>query len=380
MSKVVTFEGAPREGTINFGVGQPSADLLPIDMIQDATESFFRNAQPLDLNYGTLQGDQRFRDSLATFLTKNYGKPVDADSLFVSGGNSQALDFVCSHMSKPGDTIVVEEPSYFLAYQIFVDHGLNIVGVPVDNDGLDINALEETLTKINPTLLYTIPTYQNPSGHTMSAARRKRLIELSQQHDFLIVADEVYQLLSYYESPPDALGTMMESGTVVSLGSFSKILAPAMRLGWIQTSNERIKQLTQIGAVNSGGSLNHFTSHVVRCAIDLGLLQTHLEQLRRTYRGRIEAMDAALEEHVSDHVTWTRPDGGYFFWLKLNKQISAQELRHKAEEIGVGFQAGDFFSSSNGMKNYIRLSFAYYNEEDIRDGIARLETLFTCQS
>ncbi len=190
MSKVVTFEGEPPEGTINFGVGQPSADLLPIDLIQKATEDFFQAAQPLDLNYGVLQGDQRFCDSLATFLTKNYGKPVDDDSLFLTGGNSQALDLICSHMSKPGDTIIVEEPSYFLAFQIFVDHGLNIVSVPVDHDGLDINALEEALAINKPALLYTIPSYQNPSGQTMSAARRKRVVELSQEHDFLILADE----------------------------------------------------------------------------------------------------------------------------------------------------------------------------------------------
>jgi DNA-binding transcriptional MocR family regulator len=376
MSKIVTFEGQPPEGTINFGVGQPSPDLLPIDLVQKASEDFFRVGQPLDLNYGVLQGDQRYCDSLATFLTNNYGKPVDADSLFLTGGSSQALDLICSHLSKPGDTIIVEEPCYFLAFQIFADHGLNIVGVPMDDDGLDIEALELVLATTKPALLYTIPSYQNPGGQTMSAARRKRLVELSQEHDFLILADEVYQLLSYYDSPPDALGTMLDSGTVLSVGSFSKILAPGLRLGWIQTSNERVKRLTQIGAINSGGSLNHFTSHIVRHAIDMGLQQAHLEKLRRTYRGRVEAMDAALKEHLSDYITWTRPNGGYFFWLKLNQDTSAQELRHKARELEVGFQAGELFSSSNGMKNCLRLSFAYYNEEDIREGIARLKPLF----
>ena len=158
MNSIVTFEDEPPAGTINFGVGQPSPDLLPMDLIQKATEDFFQAAHPLNLNYGVLQGDARFRDSLATFLTKNYGKPVDADGLFVTGGNSQALDFICSHMSNPGDTIIVEEPCYFLAFQIFADHGLNIVSVRMDHDGLDINALEETLAGTNPTLLYTIPS------------------------------------------------------------------------------------------------------------------------------------------------------------------------------------------------------------------------------
>ena len=310
------------------------------------------------------------------FLSRNYGKPVGADRLFVTGGNSQSLDFVCSHLSKPGDTIIVEEPCYFLAFQIFADNGLNIVSVPVDEDGLDMDRLEETLKSTRVALLYTIPNYQNPSGRTMSAARRERLVELSKEHDFLILADEVYQLLSYYDPPPDALGSMSDGGTVLSLGSFSKILAPALRLGWIQTSHDMAKRLTGIGAVNSGGSLNHFTSHVVRYAIDMGLQQSHLERLCRTYRARVEAMDAALKECLSGHATWVRPDGGYFFWLRLNENISAQELRHKALERQVGFLSGHLFSSCSGMKPHIRLSFADYNEGDIREGIARLKPLF----
>ena len=385
MSSIVTFEDKPPEGMIQFGVGQPSADLLPVALMREASEEFFRTAHPEELNYGVLQGDQRFRDSLARFLSKNYGTPVGADGLFVTGGNSQALDFVCSHLSRPGDTIIVEEPCYFLAFQIFADNGLNIVSVPVDEDGLDMDQLEETLASTRVALLYTIPSYQNPSGRTMSAARRERLVELSKEHDFLILADEVYQLLSYYDPPPDALGSMSNSGTVLSLGSFSKILAPALRLGWIQTSHAMAKRLTDIGAVNSGGSLNHFTSHVVRYAIDMGLQQAHLERLRRIYQARVEAMDAALKECLSGHATWVRPDGGYFFWLRLNgyffwlrlnEKINFQELRHKALERQVGFLAGNLFSSCSGMKNYMRLSFAYYNEGDIHEGIARLKPLF----
>lgn len=375
MKSVATFEEKPPEGMINFGVGQPSADLLPVALMREATEEFFRSASPEDLNYGVLQGDPRFLDSVARFLSKNYGKPVSADGLFETGGNSQALDFVCSHLSKPGDTVIVEEPCFFLAYQIFADSGLNVVSVPVDEHGLVIEQLEETLETTEPTFVYTIPSYQNPSGRTMSASRRRRLVELSKKHDFLILADEVYQLLSYGDAPPDALGTMTDSGTVVSLGSFSKILAPALRLGWIQTSPDLAKRLTAVGAINSGGSLNHFTSHVVRCALDAGLQQAHLDKLRRVYRSRVEVMDDALEECLSGHATWVRPDGGYFFWVRLSENIDAQELRRRANEEQVGFVSGHLFSSRDAMKTHIRLSFAYYAEADIREGIARLRSL-----
>lgn len=361
---------------INLGIGQPSDDLLPVELIRKATEVFFASAQPQDLNYGPREGDLRFRASLAKFLCRNYGRPVDSEALFLTGGNSQALDMACSHFSRPGDTIFVEEPSYFLAYQIFTDHGLNIVSVPVDHEGLDIDALEATIATTKPTLLYTIPSYQNPTGRTMSFSRRKRLVELSRKHDFMILADEVYQVLSFTDSPPDAIGTMADSGNVCSLGSFSKILAPGLRLGWIQTTRENVRRLNRSGAVSSGGSLNHFTSHIVRHAIDMGLLQSHLHQLRLSYRNRVAVMDYALNKYLSRHATWTRPHGGYFFWLTMeNKNSNTQKLLSNARKAGVGFQPGELFSSTGGMADHIRLSFARYDENGIQEGIARLASV-----
>ena len=145
MNSKVTFDSKPDPGTINFGVGQPSPDLLPVDLMRKASESFLSCAQPDELNYGERQGDVRFREALASFLSTGYAEPVSADSLFLSCGNSQALDFICALFTRPGDTVIVEEPSYFLAFRIFMDHGLNIVSVPVDEDGLDIGQLEKVL-------------------------------------------------------------------------------------------------------------------------------------------------------------------------------------------------------------------------------------------
>ncbi|GAG85960.1 unnamed protein product, partial [marine sediment metagenome] len=283
MSKKVTFDGAPDPGTINFGVGQPSADLLPVDLMRIAADDFLRSAQPIELNYGERQGDVRFLEKLAALLSDGYGSAVAAESLFVTAGNSQALDFVCALFTRPGDTVIVEEPSYFLAFQIFADHGLNIVSVPVDEEGMDIDRLEQELRRTSPKMLYTIPSFHNPGGQSMSAARRERLADLSRKHGFLIAADEVYQLLWYKQAPPPALGTLTDRGNILSLGSFSKILAPGLRLGWIQTSSELMERLLDSGAINSGGSFNHFTSHVVRHAIELGLQQSWLLKLRQAY-------------------------------------------------------------------------------------------------
>lgn len=373
---MITFDTAPPVGTINFGIGQPSADLLPVELLRAASEDFFSSARPEELNYGASQGDTRFLESLADFLSVGYGQTVNVDSLLLTAGNSPALDFLCSILAQPGDTIFVEEPSYFLAFQIFADHGLDIVSIPVDNDGLDVDQLEVLLKETAPKLLYTIPSYHNPGGQNLSAARRRRLVELSQEYEFLILADEVYQLLFHDDPPPAAMGTMAGSGTVLSLGSFSKILAPGLRLGWIQASPEMIQRLLTVGVLNSGGSLNHFTSHVVRRALDLGHQQTHLEELRQAYRSRAQAMESALQEQLSEHATWQRPDGGYFFWLRLDEHIDAGKLRQKAADLEVGFQPGELFSTRGALKNYLRLCFAHYNEDDIREGVTRLQRLF----
>jgi DNA-binding transcriptional MocR family regulator len=372
----VSFDGAAPAGTINLGIGQPSADLLPIEILQEASDSFFKNAHPNDLNYGDMQGDPRFLASLAAYLSKSYGVATNADDLFVTGGNSQGLDLVSSVFAKPGDTVFVEEPSYFLAFQIFRDHGLNIVGIPMDEDGLDPQQLQLALEKHKPAFIYTIPTYHNPGGQSLSAERRKKLVELSKQHDFLIVADEVYQLLYYTDEPPPALGTMIDSETVISLGSFSKILAPGLRLGWIQACGTHHQKLMRNGFLNSGGSINHYASHVVRQAIDLGLLVKHVDHLRQAYGSRVNAMDKALNQHFADIAEWSRPGGGYFFWLQFAADVDTTPLKQRAAEVAAGFQPGSVFSSAGELRNYLRLSFAHYNEEDIAKGVARLRPLF----
>ena len=375
MSSKVTFESAPPPGTINLGVGQPSADLLPVELVRKASDAFFADADPYDLNYGVLQGDERFRESLAKFLTREYAVAASPDSLIVSGGNSQALDLVSVVLARPGDTVFVEEPSYFLAFQILRDHGLNIIGIPLDDEGISIPHLEQALQDHSPAFLYTIPSYQNPGGQCLPLERRNRLVDLAKRHDFLIVADEVYQLLHYYDAPPPAFGTMTDSEAVVSLGSFSKILAPAMRLGWIQTSPELCKKILANGFISSGGSINHMSSHLARYAIDLGLLDDHVVHLRNAYRTRVEAMDDALQSEFSSMATWQKPQGGYFFWLEFAAGTNIAALRDRARERETGFQPGGVFSSCGGLSNCMRLSFAHYSEDDIADGIRRLRPL-----
>ncbi len=373
---VVTFDGAPPPGTINLGIGQPSADLLPVELVHKASESFFEAAQPLELNYGVVRGDERFLSSLADFLRANHGATATPEQLFVTGGNSQALDLVSTVFSTPGDTVFVEEPSYFLAFKIFRDHGLHVVGIPIDEDGLCVDALRDALKAHKPAFLYTIPSFHNPGGQSTTAERRQQIVDLSVEHDFLIVADEVYQMLYYYDAPPPAYGTMTDSERVLSLGSFSKILAPAMRLGWIQTSENLLARIVSNGFVNSGGCINHISAHIVRQAIESGALTAHIELLRRTFRSRLEAMQVALQEHFKDIATWQKPDGGYFYWLTFDESVDTTPLKDQASDLETGFQNGAVFSTQGKLNNCLRICFAHYNEDDIREGVARMRPLF----
>jgi DNA-binding transcriptional MocR family regulator len=372
MSGKVTFDGAPERGTINFSVGQPSADLLPLALLGTAGERFFAGAEPLELNYGQRQGDARFRAALAAFLGASEGGVVDPDSLMLTGGISQALDFVCGRFAKAGDTVFVEEPSYPYSFQIFRDHGLEIVGVPVDGAGLDLAQFERELAKRRPKLVYTIPAFHNPTGQVLDRARRERLIALSREHGFVIVADEVYQFLHHGTPPPPSFGTLGREGHVLSLGTFSKILAPGLRLGWIQTTPDLMKTLLASGVLVSGGNFNHFTSHVVRQLMDSGELAAFVTQLRARYAERAEAMDAALHKHFDGMARWQRPGGGYFFWLELPVGIDAAGFEAAARASGTGFLPGTACSTSGGLGNCLRLSFAHYSVPEIHEGIARL--------
>jgi 2-aminoadipate transaminase len=357
-------------GMIDLGVGDPDFALLPLDMLHRAAEACFTKADPAFLQYGAEQGDGYFRMALAGFLGRGYGFPVDPDNLFVTNGISNALDLICAHFTRPGDTIFVEEPTYFLALRIFADHDLHIVPVQTDKGGLVIETLEEKLAQMQPKFLYIVPTFQNPGGCTLLQDRRDKLVQLSQEHDFIIVADEVYQFLNYSGQQIKPFATYADLETVISLGSFSKILAPGLRLGWMQAQPDKIKRLVASGLLDSGGGLNPFTSAIVRELLETGDLETNISRLVAAYRSRLASMEAALRRELPQ-AEFETPGGGFFFWVRL-PGVDAEQLQQKALEYQVGFRPGIRFSSHAGMRDFIRLCFAFYDEEKIDEGIRRL--------
>ncbi len=372
------------KGAIDLSWGHPSERLHPKADVEKAIAHMFKTKGVIPLQYGPEQGFGPLLESLASFLSNEpgYTLPVTPECLYVTAGASQALDMLCTLLTQAGDVIYVEEPTYYLVSKIFNDHHLRMVGVPTDAHGIRPDALEVMLNDTrfpNPTILYTIPTFHNPMGNVLPAERRKALVELAKRHNFTIASDEAYHLLYYGKIPPSPLATFDTSkdGVVVSLGSFSKILAPGLHLGWIQAKPPIVKRFVDMGLSTSGGSMNQFTANVVHSVIELGLLDKNIAFLRKTYSERVQAMSEALKRHLSDEVEFIMPEGGYFFWLRCKKNIDTEKLWPIAMEMGVTFRPGQAFSPSRVFPREFRLTFALCESDEIEEGVRRLAEAFS---
>ena len=365
------------EGLIDLGVGQPNNAILPLEHVRRAAASQFADS-PEFLQYGAEWGDGHHRVSLGEYLTQAYGTTVAPEQLFSTNGNSQALDMLCTVLTEPGDVVIVEEPTYFLAFQMFRDHGLEIRSVPIDEDGLVVDAFTDQVAAVRAAgrrvaFTYTIPSFQNPTGVTMSTQRRNELVAAAAADEVLIVADEVYHLLHFAPGAmPPPMSAYVDDGPVLSLGTFSKILAPGMRLGWIHGSVERLAMLADSGLILSGGGLNPVTSTLATAMMRSGSQHEYVEWLRATFARRSATMVAALREHMPEWVQFDAPSGGYFVWLRLPPRADGAALRLLGNQQGVDVRHGAQFSPTGGQRNHLRLSYAFYDDGDIAEGVARL--------
>jgi 2-aminoadipate transaminase len=365
---------------VHLGVGQPNISMLPLQGVREAAAHRLAFDDPLLLQYGDIPGYANLRKTLAQFLNNQaeYSTPIDPETLFVTNGITGALTLICTFYTSTGDIVYAEEPSYFLALNTFKDFRLKVDVIKTDANGLDVDALEEKLkntpTHLRPKFIYTIPAYNNPCGVTLSHDRRLKLVALSEQYNFLVVADEVYQLLGFGNNKPlQHMYSYDKKGTVMSLGSFSKILAPGLRLGWIQASPSLLQKFTKSGQLDSGGALNPVISAIVHSAIELGIQQSHLVSIRKTLKEGCDTLCRQLREVLPSYVEWTQPHGGYFIWLKFPENWDGEGLLALArEKHKVAFQPGIRFSAVGGARNCIRLSFSYYFADRLEDGAKRL--------
>jgi DNA-binding transcriptional MocR family regulator len=373
--QVGPYPQSPADETIlNLGLGQPSPALLPLDAIREAAaRRFAAGSDPLILQYGAMPGYVAFRQALGGFLTERYRHPVRADELVITGGTSLALSMVSQVFSQPGDAAACGDPTYFLARGIFESHHLGLIGIPVDEDGLDVDVLERALSGGRRiAFAYVIPSFHNPCGVTLSPERAERLVALAERHDFVIVADEPYPMLHFGEEPaPCMMAYDRGRGRVLSLGSFSKILGPGLRLGWAHAHPRLLERLLTHGTFRSGGGLNPVVSSLVHGCIEDGFLTRHVDHLRVELGRRARALTEALREHLPD-AELSEPTGGYFIWVRLPNRDTSALFQPAREQHQVGFTPGHRCAVERDLSDRLRLSFSFYDERELRQAVARL--------
>lgn len=358
-----------RPGVLDLGPGFPAEDLLPLELIRSAAAKRLAEPDRSFLQYGLEQGEERFRAALATVIESETGTPTGPDELFVTAGASQALDIICTLFTQPGQTVLVAEPTYFLALELFADRGLNVVPVACDEAGPLEAELEAALAKHRPAFIYLVPSFANPTGSTLSEERREAVVRLTAATDTVVVADEVYRLLQFAGEPPASLAGAGRPH-VISLNSFSKTLAPGLRLGWIVAPEPILGRIAASGFLHSGGGLNPFTSALVGELLESGRFSQHVAQLRGAYAQRAGALMDGLRSHAPE-LEFAEPDGGYFVWARLPNADPAR-LRELAREHGTDYAPGVAFSAAGGFADHMRLSFSHYSPAELEEAARRL--------
>ena len=366
-----------RPGIVELSWGHPDMALLPVDGLARAAEVALERDGPLALSYGAEAGPGCLIEHLCARLARWEGVSPSPEQMMITGGVSQALDMLCTLLTRPGELVLVESPVYHLALRIFRDHALNLVPVPSDDEGLHVDGLEEMLEALRqqgrrPRFLYTVPTFNNPTGATMGLERRKALMALALRERLLVLEDDVYRELWYESLPPPSLYSLVPAGPVIRLGSFSKVLAPGLRLGWMLAPPEIVRRCVTSGQLDSGGGVNHFTAHVVAAFVELGLLDQQVGMLRTSYRQRRDALLSSLASHLPDGCEWVRPGGGFFVWLRLPSGLDSDTFLPVAEEAGVSYVGGACFFAEKGGERHCRLSFTLLSAEDFDTGAHRL--------
>ncbi len=353
---------------ISFARGVPAPECLPVEELADCARAALQRDGRTLLSYGPAGGYAPLRE----WIAEQHG--VDPNRVLVTNGSLQGFVFLAQQLR--GGRVLVEGPTYDRPLKILASLGVEVVALPMDDEGLDPDALERELgAAARPAFLYTIPTFQNPSGRTLSTERRRRLVELAREHELLVLEDDPYGLVRYEGEGAPSLFELEGGEHVAYSSSFSKTIAPGIRVGYfvlpqaLETDLEAIAVSTYITpALLSQGTVFEFLRR--------GSFEPNLERVRGLLGARRDRMLAALERELPEGARWSRPDGGYFLWLDLPAGIDASELLARAREAGVVFESGSgFFPDGHGGESSARLAFSYVSLEEIDEGIARLAAL-----
>jgi 2-aminoadipate transaminase len=367
-----------RPDIISFAGGLPAPEVFPIEAFMQACTAVLRKDGAQALQYSTTEGHPPLREMIARH-TARYGIEVAAENILITSGSQQALDLLGKVFINPGDRILVESPTYLGALQAWNAYGAEYIPVPVDEDGMDMGALEEAL-RAGPKFIYVLPNFQNPTGVTLSQERRQKLVELAAHYGVPIIEDDPYGQLRYegehlpsivlLDSQYRGCGSCYR-GNVIYLSTFSKIMAPGLRLAWVIAPPEVIRKLVQAkqGADLHTATFNQLVAYEISHG---GFLDRHIQRIRSVYRERRDVMLAAMDRYFPPEVEWTQPQGGLFLWGTLPERIRSVDVLAAAVEKKVAFVPGEPFFPCGGGHNTMRINFSNATPENIRLGIARL--------
>jgi 2-aminoadipate transaminase len=381
-SRLPILQFQDRPGILDLGWGHPHWSLLPVQSWAAATQAASGSFGWQALTYGYAAGPGPLIEWLAEHLSGIEQSVSEPSQFFVTAGASHALALLSTVLADPGDIVLVESPTYHFALRILLDRGVEIVGAPTDDDGIDPAALEGILARLRRhgrrvAMLYLVPTFGNPTGRSLPARRRRDLVLLARRTGLLIVEDDTYRELSYRGAAPPSLWRLAGGRGVVRIGSFSKTVAPGLRLGWINAEHGIVGQLTDLGYVDSGGGVNHSTALTMAVFGTSGTYDEHIEQVRHAYKSRRDTLVGALRSALPG-LRVRSPAGGWFVWLPLPDGMAASALLCAAEQRGVSFVEGaQFYPGGDSDGEHIRLCFSFLTPQELAEAAGRLASALT---
>ncbi|WP_224243497.1 aminotransferase-like domain-containing protein [Hyalangium gracile] len=368
---------AERPDILSFAGGLPAPELFPVEAIAQAHAEVFAHEGPAALQYSTTEGYGPLREWICAHLAER-GLSATIDQVIITAGSQQGIDLVAKVMLDPGDVVVVENPSYLAALQNFDGYQARIEYVGSDDEGMRVDELEALATRCRPKLIYIVPNFHNPKGTTLSLERRHALVRFAQKHRVLILEDNPYGELRFRGEALPSLASLDDMGVVVQLGTFSKTLAPGLRLGWAVGSRELTRSLTivkQSTDLHTGTLAQRATARLL-AKFDY---DAHLTRLRAVYGQRCQAMLDSLEAHMPEGTRWTRPDGGMFLWAELPRGMRGEDILPRAIEQKVAFVPGSPFFAAHPKAQCIRLNYSNRPPELIDEGMRRLASVLAAQ-
>lgn len=358
-------------GAIPMSAAIADPTLAPLELVRRAANAVFRQRPDLVTNGPPAEGLPALRAAVAAHLTSLGGRQVNADEVLVTTGAQQGIDLSAAVLGRPGDAVLVEEFTYVGALESFRQRGLRAVPVPMDDQGIDPDALEHLVQFERPRFAYLQPTFQSPTGLVLSSARRQRALDVLGRWHVPLVEDTIFCDVDFRARPSLPLGLADSSGSVIMVGSFSKTMYYGIRLGYLVTPSGLAERFA-IAKYASDGHTSPLVQAVMELLIRVGRWQEQAMKVRQVYRQRRDALDATLSERAGELLQWRRPEGGFNFWLRLPAGVSDQEVVRRALAHGLAISGGSAFQVADGPCDWIRLSFSTVPIERVGDAVKRL--------